>query len=475
MKQKISREGIEALRSTIRQRTVLCILPLVVVSLSVLGVASFYLSRSGMMRLAIRNLTFKAETLKQYAEAQWQLLESQGFSADEGFKRAAQNSLALRAKSMLRTDSEWVLALDLSGQLVMSVQQNADAGAVSAGDLGRSMQNGITGLVYFVSGSARRYGEAFFFEPFGWYIVVSDTSRAIFAETDEMTHIMTVIFVLSIASATLLLVWLSSSISRPVLEVTGAMEDVMRSSDFKRRIPVRSSDEIGVLAESFNSLCSELDNSYERLGEIALREAEARATIADREVEALVALWKVAEFRDQTTGSHIIRVGLYAKLLAGFFYGDENEKRLIYYAAPLHDIGKIGIPDAILLKPGPLSPEEFNQMKTHTTIGHSILKDSKNPNLQLGAEIALSHHERWDGRGYPLGLAGMDIPLSGRIVTVIDVFDALASKRPYKEAWSLDACFDYLASERGRIFDPDIVDAFLARREQVLQIWDENR
>lgn len=463
-----------AMRSTIRQKTVLTILPLVVVSLSVLGMSSFYLARSGMMRLAIRNLTFKAETLKQYAEAQWQLLESQGFSSDEDFKRAARNSLALRAKSMLRTDSEWVLALDLSGRLVMSVQQNQPAQAGSPADLAGSMKSGMTGLVYFGQGAAERYGESFFFEPFGWYIVVSDTSRAIFAETEKMTRIMASILALTIASAALLLIWLSSSFSRPVQEVTGAMEEVMRSGDFKRRIPVRSSDEIGLLAESFNSLCGELDTSYERLGEIALREAEARATIADREIEALIELGKVAEFRDQTTGSHIIRVGLYAKLLAPLFYTDENERRLIYYAAPLHDIGKIGIPDSILLKPGPLSADEFERMKAHTTIGYTILKDSKNPNLRMGAEIALSHHERWDGSGYPGGLAGTDIPLCGRIVTVIDVFDALTSKRPYKDAWTLETSFDYLSSERGKIFDPQVVDAFLGRREQVLRIWTDN-
>ena len=168
-------------------------------------------------------------------------------------------------------------------------------------------------------------------------------------------------------------------------------------------------------------------------------------------------------------------MGLYTKLLAGFFYRDESERRIIYYAAPLHDIGKIGIPDSILLKTGPLSPEEFEIMKTHTTIGYSILKESKNPNLLMGASIALAHHERYDGKGYPLGLKAGEIPLCGRIVAVIDVFDALCSKRPYKEAWPVEKAFEHLAEERGRQFDPEIVDAFLAHRLEITEIEANNQ
>lgn len=428
-----------------------------------------------MMRLSTRNLAFKAEMLKQYGDSQWELLKSQGFSEDESFRSAAKEAIISRSRSLLRSDSEWFCALDLDGKLAFSVDR---AGApwldLPAGLVG-AMRKGRTGSVVFGSGGGRRYGQAFFFEPFGWYIVASDKESSIFAETERMTSVIVATFALAILISTFLLVRLTASIARPIEEVSAAMTDVMRSGDFGRSIAARQSDEVGALAMSFNALCRELDRSYEKMSDIAVQEAESRAAVAQREIEALIALGKVSEFRDQSTGQHIIRVGLYAKLLAEFFYESKEDRRIIYYAAPLHDIGKIGIPDSILLKEGPLTKEEFGIMKTHAAIGHSILAESQNPNLAVGAAISLSHHERYDGKGYPQGLSGTAIPLCGRIVAVIDVFDAFSSKRPYKEAWPVEKAFDYLDEQRGGHFDPDVVEAFLSHKTEVMAIWKENQ
>jgi putative two-component system response regulator len=154
-------------------------------------------------------------------------------------------------------------------------------------------------------------------------------------------------------------------------------------------------------------------------------------------------------------------VGQTAALLASVLGRDATEASLLRRAAPLHDVGKIGISDLILLKPGRLTPEEFEIMKKHTLIGAKMLSGSQSPLLQQAEVIALTHHERWDGNGYPSQMAGEDIPLAGRIVAVADVFDALTHERPYKTAWSLEAAVAEIKNQSARQFDPNVVEAFL--------------
>ncbi len=189
-----------------------------------------------------------------------------------------------------------------------------------------------------------------------------------------------------------------------------------------------------------------------------------------RERETIVRLSKAAEFRDPETGGHIQRMAHYSWLIARQIGLSAQEQQLILESAPMHDVGKVGIPDHILLKPGKLLPEEFEIMKGHAEKGYQILAGSNSPLLQKGAEIARSHHEKFDGSGYPQGLKGADIPLSGRIVAVADVFDALTSERPYKAAWSVEDSVAYLQDQKGRHFDPQCVDAFLNHFEEVLDI-----
>jgi putative two-component system response regulator len=178
------------------------------------------------------------------------------------------------------------------------------------------------------------------------------------------------------------------------------------------------------------------------------------------QIEILERLARAAEFRDDNTGQHTERVGQMAALLAQEAGLEDETVSLIRRAAPLHDVGKIGIPDAVLLKLGKLTDDEFALVRTHTTIGARILSGSKFAMLQMAEEIAFSHHEHWDGNGYE-GLSGESIPLAGRIVAIADVFDALTQKRPYKAAWSIGEAIAEIERQRGRHFDPRLVDAFL--------------
>lgn len=181
-------------------------------------------------------------------------------------------------------------------------------------------------------------------------------------------------------------------------------------------------------------------------------------------------LCAAAEYKDDDTGEHIKRMSHYCALLAGKMGLDAEQVKLILRSSPMHDIGKIGIPDSILFKPGPLDPSEWRIMQTHTTIGAEILGTTDSDYLNMGSIIALSHHEKWDGSGYPSGLSGEDIPLPGRICAVADVFDALMSKRPYKEAFPLDRTLDIMVDGRGRHFDPEVLDLFLESIDEVMAI-----
>jgi two-component system response regulator RpfG len=200
------------------------------------------------------------------------------------------------------------------------------------------------------------------------------------------------------------------------------------------------------------------------------RVAEATSEIRLRERETLLRLARAGEYRDQETGNHIIRMAKYSRIIAEQLGMSTADAEVIEMAAPMHDIGKIGIRDDILLKPGKLTAEEFEIMKTHTVIGYEILKDSPSKFLQMGGIIALGHHEKFDGTGYPHGLKGDSIPIEARIVAVADVFDALVSERPYKNAWSTQAALDYMESNSGKHFDPQVFSAFKAQIDSVAKI-----
>ncbi len=195
---------------------------------------------------------------------------------------------------------------------------------------------------------------------------------------------------------------------------------------------------------------------------------ELQVQLADAHLEVIDRLAIAAEYRDDETGEHIKRVGQTSALLARALRLPSDHVLLIRRAATLHDVGKIGIPENILLKPGRLTPDEFEVMKSHTTIGARILSGGAFPLLQMAEEIALTHHERWDGSGYPRGLKGEAIPLVGRIVAVADVFDILSHPRPYKKAWTADEAIAELQRVAGTHFDPAVVSAFLDLHQDTL-------
>ena len=196
----------------------------------------------------------------------------------------------------------------------------------------------------------------------------------------------------------------------------------------------------------------------------------ATQQIVSREHETLLRLAKAGEYRDEVTGNHVVRMAKYSREIGEALSLSDKECDEIEYAAPMHDIGKIGIQDRILLKPGKFDAEEWVTMQEHTRIGHAILSNSQSRYIQTGSIIALNHHERFDGSGYPNGLSGKNIPLVARIVAVADVYDALISPRPYKRAWSSEDAQDYLHKQAGSQFDPICVEAFFERLENINNI-----
>jgi putative two-component system response regulator len=281
----------------------------------------------------------------------------------------------------------------------------------------------------------------------------------------------------------------AASASMPVILLTGANQvDLKRqalelgAADLLDK-PVDPGDLVAridnLLRERDRSRAME-DRSRELTEAVRARTAELEAS----QLEVIFRLAILAEYRDETTGNHVIRVGTYAQLIAGAMGLDERRQGELLLAAPLHDIGKVAIPDQILRKGGPLLDAEWEVMRSHCRIGHEILTGQgamestmrsafsmllglrgvtvRNPILETAAEIALTHHERWDGGGYPQGLAGDGIPLTGRIVAVADVFDALTSERSYKAAMPIEDAVQLIQMERGRHFDPAVIDAFMA-------------
>jgi putative two-component system response regulator len=263
--------------------------------------------------------------------------------------------------------------------------------------------------------------------------------------------------------------------SVPVLMITANDQKQLRyraldlgANDFL----IKPVDKVEFLARAKNMLT--LSQVSKQLADRATWLAEevrkATAEIVARERETVFRLCKAAEYRDPETGAHILRMAHYSQLIARGLGLSVDDQELLLEAAPMHDIGKVGIADKILLKPGRLDAEEFEVMKQHAIFGYELLQGSSSRVLQAGAEIARGHHEKFDGSGYPGGISGLDIPIFSRIVAVADVFDALTSERPYKKAWTLEAAVDFLVAGSGKHFDPDCVQAFLNAWESVMEI-----
>lgn len=193
--------------------------------------------------------------------------------------------------------------------------------------------------------------------------------------------------------------------------------------------------------------------------------------VKDSYTEMIFRFALVAEYKDEATGTHLVRIADYSTEIAKGLGLPEDDIHYLRYASPMHDIGKLVIPDSILKKPSGLTPDEREVIKKHTTLGSDIFKGTRSPLLKVSSIISLTHHERYDGTGYPKGLKGKQIPLFGRIVALADVFDALTTKRPYKDAYDFDEALEMVKSQSGKHFDPVILKAFLKRIKRIRQIW----
>ena len=187
-------------------------------------------------------------------------------------------------------------------------------------------------------------------------------------------------------------------------------------------------------------------------------------------LQVIQRLGRASEYKDNETGMHVMRMSHYARIIALDYGFSKAEADNLFNAAPMHDIGKIGIPDSIMLKPGKLTTEEFAIMKKHPEIGAEILGDSDSDLIELAKLVSMTHHEKWDGTGYPKQLKGTEIPIEGRIVALADVFDALTSVRPYKDAWSISKAMEFIHSEKNKHFDPQLVEIFEQQIEQIIDI-----
>lgn len=270
----------------------------------------------------------------------------------------------------------------------------------------------------------------------------------------------------------------------PVIVITASKKEVHKTltlgaNDFLAKPYDREELKLRVLNHIRSKKLADMQKDMNGIleSEVVKKTAALRKALdlsKEAEYEISIRLGRAAEFRDLETGMHTRRISELSFLLATLSGMEETECELLRFASPLHDVGKIGIPDRILLKPGKLDPNEFEIMKLHSVIGGKILSDAgKYPLLEAGRIVALQHHEKWNGSGYPEGLAGNTIHVFGRIVMIVDVFDALTSERPYKKAFSLDKTLGIMTEGRGDFFDPNLLDIFFANLDQFIRIKEE--
>ena len=459
---------------SLRAKTYLTVLPIVAAALLVSGYLSLMESSLALTRLANRHLAYKAEQLRDFLNSEWEVVESLGLAGKGEYRAAQEESFRSYAYSVLRSDTELVFALDGKGAALFRIG-GLGGGGIEAGR-GEEPPHRL-GPGWF---SERLFGEervgiAFAFEPFGWTVGLSELRSAFFSDVDAILRANLLILVAALSCAILLSALFLRHLTGPLERLGAQIGRIASSGDLSLRAPLEYDDEIGELARRFNDLVGKLESRSLELAEANRAEREAHETAVQREAETLFLLGRISDYNDEKTGAHLARIGALSALFARVLGLGEAAEELILNSSPLHDIGKIAIPEAILLKPGKLSPEEFEAMQRHTLFGYELLRDSKSRFLAEGAAIAHSHHERWDGSGYPQGLAGEAIPLSARIVSIVDVFDALVSERPYKAAWSKEAALEHILEQGGRHFDPRLAELFAARFGEFAAAWDELR
>ena len=324
-----------------------------------------------------------------------------------------------------------------------------------------------------------------------WSIIVAIPRKVVMAEALNLKSALSdrastslfwqIVASVSIAAAAMIgMVFVGQTVAAPIISLAGVLRRIASGETVGRIGGTDRRDEVGEIAAASEILrkglaeAERLRETERRLSTLAKQlDAEVeqkKSDLADREREIIWRLARATERRDSGTGDHIARVARISGFVARALGLPKEDCLLMELAAPMHDIGKVGVPDEVLFKPGAFTAEERQIMEKHTLLGWEILKDSKSKLIQIAADIALSHHERWDGEGYPKRLRGQDIPLGGRIAAVADVFDALTSSRPYKEAWQLDDARAFIEANAGKHFDPSCVAAFLAVWKDIVAV-----
>ena len=248
----------------------------------------------------------------------------------------------------------------------------------------------------------------------------------------------------------------------------------LKKPDFSSRLKYDGNDEVDKIKSLVNTLKDKLEDTYHDLEKLKLeKESFLEKEIEDTQKEVVFKMGAIGETRSKETGNHVKRVAEYSKILALEYGLSESDAEVLKQASPMHDIGKVGIPDNILKKPGRLDKDEIEIMKTHSKLGYEMLKGSNRPLLKVAAILAHEHHEKWDGSGYPRGLKGEEINIFGRITAIADVFDALGSNRCYKEAWEDERVYELFRKQRGKHFDPKLVDIFFDKLPLFLEIRDK--
>ena len=282
----------------------------------------------------------------------------------------------------------------------------------------------------------------------------------------EITQTILLIFPITLLLGILISIYLSKSYTKPFSRLLEAMK---KSDPTKNEITIvqtSAKNEIRELFDEFNNQMEQISKSSK---EIQLLNDE----IEDTQKEVVFTMGAIGESRSKETGNHVKRVAQYSKILALHYGLSQEEAELLKQASPMHDIGKVAIPDSILNKPGRFNDEERVVMDTHAKLGFDMLKNSHRELLQLAATVAYEHHEKWDGSGYPRGLQGENIHIAGRITALADVFDALGSERVYKKAWEDERIFNLFKEERGKHFDPKLVDIFFENLDEFLKIREQ--
>ncbi|WP_373020867.1 HD domain-containing phosphohydrolase [Sulfuricurvum sp.] len=257
--------------------------------------------------------------------------------------------------------------------------------------------------------------------------------------------------------------YVATELIRPVITLADTAKIITLTGDYTQQVSIHRDDEIGQLSNAFNTMIHGMDDA---LSEITTLNKE----IEDTQREVVFTMGSIGESRSKETGNHVKRVAEYSKLLAIYSGLEESESEMLRQASPMHDIGKVAIPDAVLNKPGRFDEEERRIMDTHAVLGYEMLKHSNRSLLKTAAIVAYEHHEKWDGSGYPRKLCGEEIHIYGRITALADVFDALGSDRVYKKAWDDEKIFALFREERGKHFDPALVDIFFDHLDEFLTI-----